>query len=69
MSHWTDAHCHLQDQFLGDQATAAILSDTPDQITVATPTGVAGPTTVTVTTPFAGSWSTKSPPTRRTSDR
>ncbi len=28
MSHWTDAHCHLQDQFLGDEATAAILGDT-----------------------------------------
>ena len=28
MSHWSDAHCHLQDQFLGDEATAAILSDT-----------------------------------------
>jgi len=28
VSHWSDAHCHLQDQFLGDEATAAILSDT-----------------------------------------
>lgn len=28
MSHWSDAHCHLQDQFLGDEATAAVLSDT-----------------------------------------
>lgn len=28
MSHWTDAHCHLQDAFLGDEATAAKLSDT-----------------------------------------
>jgi TatD DNase family protein len=28
VSHWSDAHCHLQDQFLGDEATAAMLSDT-----------------------------------------
>jgi TatD DNase family protein len=28
VSHWSDAHCHLQDQFLGDEATAAILSAT-----------------------------------------
>ncbi len=28
MSHWTDAHCHLQDQFLGDEETEAKLYDT-----------------------------------------
>ncbi len=28
MSHWTDAHCHLQEQFLGDEETTAILNDT-----------------------------------------
>ena len=28
MSHWSDAHCHLQEQFLGDEETAAKLSDT-----------------------------------------
>ncbi len=28
MSHWSDAHCHLQEQFLGDEATTAKLSDT-----------------------------------------
>ncbi|MGB8197646.1 MAG: TatD family hydrolase [Acidimicrobiales bacterium] len=28
MSHWTDAHCHLQEQFLGDEATTAKLLDT-----------------------------------------
>ena len=28
MSHWSDAHCHLQDHFLGDEATTATLSDT-----------------------------------------
>jgi TatD DNase family protein len=28
VSHWSDAHCHLQDQFLGDEASEAILSDT-----------------------------------------
>ncbi|HEY5009678.1 MAG TPA: TatD family hydrolase, partial [Acidimicrobiales bacterium] len=28
MSHWTDAHCHLQEQFLGDEETTAKLLDT-----------------------------------------
>ena len=28
MSHWTDAHCHLQEQFLGDEETTAKLTDT-----------------------------------------
>jgi TatD DNase family protein len=28
MSHWSDAHCHLQDHFLGDDETTATLSDT-----------------------------------------
>jgi TatD DNase family protein len=28
VSHWTDAHCHLQEQFLGDEATTAKLLDT-----------------------------------------
>jgi TatD DNase family protein len=28
VSHWTDAHCHLQEQFLGDEETTAILNDT-----------------------------------------
>ena len=28
MSHWSDAHCHLQDHFLGDDETSATLSDT-----------------------------------------
>lgn len=28
MSHWSDAHCHLQDDFLGDDASAATLRDT-----------------------------------------
>ena len=28
VSHWTDAHCHLQDQFLGDEVTTAKLLDT-----------------------------------------
>ncbi len=28
MSHWSDAHCHLQDHFLGDDVTTATLSDT-----------------------------------------
>jgi TatD DNase family protein len=28
VSHWTDAHCHLQDQFLGDEETEAKLYDT-----------------------------------------
>ena len=26
MSHWSDAHCHLQEQFLGDEATTAKLA-------------------------------------------
>ena len=28
MSHWSDAHCHLQEQFLGDEETTAKLNDT-----------------------------------------
>jgi TatD DNase family protein len=28
VSHWTDAHCHLQDSFLGDEASIDQLSDT-----------------------------------------
>jgi TatD DNase family protein len=28
VSHWTDAHCHLQEQFLGDEETTAKLLDT-----------------------------------------
>ena len=28
MSHWSDAHCHLQDHFLGDDESAATLSET-----------------------------------------
>jgi TatD DNase family protein len=28
VSHWTDAHCHLQEQFLGDEETTANLLDT-----------------------------------------
>jgi TatD DNase family protein len=28
VSHWSDAHCHLQDHFLGDEATTVTLSDT-----------------------------------------
>ncbi len=28
MSHWSDAHCHLQEQFLGDEETTAKLEDT-----------------------------------------
>jgi len=28
VSHWSDAHCHLQDHFLGDEATTATLRDT-----------------------------------------
>jgi TatD DNase family protein len=28
VSHWTDAHCHLQEQFLGDEETTAALLDT-----------------------------------------
>lgn len=28
MSHWSDAHCHLQDHFLGDDVTTDSLNDT-----------------------------------------
>jgi TatD DNase family protein len=28
VSHWSDAHCHLQEQFLGDEETTAKLNDT-----------------------------------------
>ena len=28
MSHWSDAHCHLQEQFLGDEETTAKLNET-----------------------------------------
>jgi len=28
VSHWSDAHCHLQEQFLGDEETTAKLEDT-----------------------------------------
>jgi Tat protein secretion system quality control protein TatD with DNase activity len=28
VSHWSDAHCHLQEQFLGDEETSVKLSDT-----------------------------------------
>ena len=28
MSHWSDAHCHLQDHFLGDDETTTTLNDT-----------------------------------------
>jgi Tat protein secretion system quality control protein TatD with DNase activity len=28
VSHWSDAHCHLQEQFLGDEATTAKLNET-----------------------------------------